>query len=177
MSRFLLALGLAAGFLVEPALGQSRLQNPDSSRDLATLIAHAEVAAARAESPEERQLRVELVAVQQLFVKALLDAAQDTDSGALQILGAECARLLPRVPAPAPGAALPSLRGWQLIGHALATLCQKRAELSESTDPNAKRAVAEALLERVRRVSDPTRGRVPPTVRLPKASELRPSRR
>jgi len=177
MLRRLVPLGFAAGFLTGPALGQSRLQNPDSARDVATLIARAEIATARAESPEERQLHLELVAMQQLFVKALLDATQDTDSGALEILGAECARLLPRMPAPNPGTPSSSLRGWQLIGHALTRLCQKRTELAESSDPNTRRAVAAALLERVRRVSDPSRSRVPPTVRLPRASELRPSRR
>lgn len=176
MSSRRLATALLTTLLAGVALAQSRDPVPHQARDVATLITRAELGTGRGESPENRLLRVELIAVQKLFRQALLDATQRTDSGALAILGAECERLLPRVPVvpQVPSEAIPE--DWQRIGGALALLCTKRNELTALTDPTAKAALAEPLLERVDRFLESSQKRVGPTIRFPEPLELRPSR-
>jgi hypothetical protein len=168
---------MLSALFVGAALAQPRDPVQGQARDVATLIGRAELGAGRVESPENWRLRAELSVFQRLLQQALIDATEGTESGALAILGAECQRLLPRVRAVTEAQSGASIGDWERIASGLTQVCAKRDELSAAADPGAKRALAQPLLERVRRAPDPSRKRVGPTIRFPYAAELRPSAR
>jgi hypothetical protein len=148
---------------------ESRAPIRRDAREVATLIARAHLGVAASEDPADRQLRTELVMVQELLRRALTDVARGEDSGALATLGAECDRLRPEVAHRALAPSGPARESWARIGAALTELCGLQGQIAASTEPSSRRARSEALLERMDRAYDPLRARETPTIQFPNA--------
>jgi hypothetical protein len=137
------------------------------ARDVATAIVRAHLSAAASVDHAEQQLRMELIMAQKLLRRAIDDAARGRDSGALQILGAECQRLRPEVGERTRGSSTAAREGWVRIDAALAELCAEQGKLAAAGEPSRKHALGAALRERVERVHDPLAAQETPVIRLP----------
>jgi hypothetical protein len=135
------------------------------AREAASLVARGELAAGRGEGPERRQIKLELVRLQELLFEALGEEVEGGQPNARPIVLAECGRLRRAMPATSA-----SSGDWAQLGDALDELCRKIQEIA-AAPLDQRRALASQLLERMKpTVEHPD---VAPTIRAPQP----PSRR
>jgi hypothetical protein len=139
------------------------------AREAASLVARGELAAGRSEGSERRQLKLELVRLQELLFEALGEEVEGGQPNARPIVLAECGRL--RRSIPSSGAADPALSGdWARLGGALDELCRKIQEIA-AAPPDRRRALASHLLERMKPTVE--HRDVAPTIRAPQPPNRR----
>lgn len=149
---------------VHPEQGGSELND---SRGVASSILRAHLRSNDAQDRADHRVRLELAAAHGLLRRVLVDATEDGDSGALQILRAECQRLRPEVDARAASDGSRSSE-WSRVRAALEEVCGLAAQLVGTPSPQRRSDLASPMLKRMHRAGGDGLLRAPPTVHLPK---------
>jgi hypothetical protein len=159
-------LGVRAASAGAPA------SDADRAKAAANLVARSELAAGLTDDSEQREIKDELLRVNDLLRQALADESAAVETGARSVVDAECTRLQPLVSRFASAEGDAPASEWARIRIALADLCGMIAAIAASNDRAERRSLAEAFLERVGK-RDPARDYVGPTIRLPGPRERR----